>query len=500
MRTRNISFFAMMFFLLFTSMGFSQATTKGQLKEAIDTILEEAEIGNPATGIYIQANDTGAVLYDRNSDLPLKPASCNKLQSGVAALYYLGPEFRFKTPVYMRGFIRGKTLEGDLIVIGSGDPSISGRYRKDKDVTGIFKEWAGELKKLGIKRIEGNIIGDDDYFDDDYFGAGWPSGERGEWYSAEVSALTYNDNTVDVHWKGGRKEGKSASFELDPETEYIKFVNQVKTGSKTSSKKSNFLRKDKMNVIIGKGSVPPKQTMTDWCSVYNPTLFFTTVLKETLEEEGVAVEGKPIDADDDPELKETLYGDTSTTLVAYWESPPMMDLLEIVNTHSHNLFAELLFKKIGRRVTGKGSFQASGQAVEDFLRKERLLENGSIIIDGSGLSHLNRTTAKQLVNVLRYSRTQPWWGEYLDTLPRGQTKGYLKRQFDWNEESRKIGKRIYGKTGYIGGVVTLSGVVSNEEGKEIFYSILFNGYRASTSRVREVANKIAFELARSRLP
>ncbi len=491
----------LIFTSLLTARVCGQTATRGELRKAIEHHISEAKLGGATIGVFIQAGDTGAILYDHNGEKPLKPASCNKLLTTAAALYYVGPNFRYSTPLYIRGTVDKDTLKGDLVIVGSGDPTISGRFGKDtSDTVWIFHDWANALKKIGIRKITGDIIGDDDYFDNRYFGPAWHPGERGEWYCAEISALSFNDNCVDVHWTAARRVGKPASFYLNPLTSYIKFINGVKTAKKDSEKISHFKRKDKSNVIIGQGSVPIGEKMTDWCSVYNPTLYFTTVLKETLEKEGIKVMGKPVDLDDEPEKKKTLRSDPPTTIVATYTSPPLMRLLDIVHSHSQNFYTEQILKTIGKRVEGEGSFMKGTEAVMDFLRKEGLWENGCVIIDGSGLSHINRTPPKQLVNILRYLSKQPYWRDYVNTLSCGQRKGYLKRRFGETEEERKVAPNIYGKTGYISRVVGLTGVVYNTKGKEIFYSILINGFKGPTKTAREFADKIAFELARSRLP
>jgi D-alanyl-D-alanine carboxypeptidase/D-alanyl-D-alanine-endopeptidase (penicillin-binding protein 4) len=501
LRLRGILVF-MTFFLANICMdGYNQVLTKEDLGITIDGLLKRDDIGTPTIGICVQAGDNSAFLYEKNADIPLKPASCNKLQTGAAALFYLGTDFRYSTTLYMTGRIKNRILEGNLVVTGSGDPSISGRYGKDtSDVAWIFRDWAKALKKKGIVSVKGNVIGDDDYFGDDSFGQGWLPALRGEWYEAEISALSFNDNCVDVHWKGSGGIGKPAPYTLNPATKYIKFSSEVIIGKKGSEKRSNFFRKDKSNIIIARGSVPKGDTMTDWCTVYNPTLCFVTVLKDTLRDEGINVTGEPIDLDDKPELKTTLRNDPPTSAVATYQSPPLMTLLEPVNNSSHNFFAEMILKTIGKRIKGEGTFEKGAEAVMEFLRKEDLWENGSVIIDGSGLSYINRATPRQLVNVLRYMSRQPYWAEFLKTLPRGQTKGYLKDRFGESKESKRIAPRIYGKTGYIEGVVGLTGVVYNEHGREIFYSILINNFDAPLEKVRALADSIAFEIARSRIP
>jgi len=501
LRLRGMLVFMTIFFANICMNGNSQVLTKEDLGITIDGLLKRDELGTPTIGICVQAGDNSAFLYEKNADMPLKPASCNKLQTDAAVLYYLGTDFRYSTTLYMRGRIKDRVLEGDLVVTGSGDPSISGRYGKDtSDVVWIFEDWAKALKKKGIDSVKGNVIGDNDYFDDNSFGAGWIPDLRGDWYEAEISALSFNDNCVDVHWKGSGGIGKPAPYTLNPPTKYIKFSSEVFIGKKDSEKRSNFFRKDKSNLIVARGNIPKGDTMTDWCTVYNPTLYFVTVLKDTLKEKGINVSGEPIDLDDKPELKTTLRNDPPTSAVATYQSPPLMTLLEPVNTSSHNFFAEMILKTIGKRIKGTGSFEKGSEAVMEFLRKEGLWENGSVIIDGSGLSYINRATPRQLVNVLRYMSRQPYWAEFLKTLPRGQTRGYLKNRFGESKESRSIAPRIYGKTGYIEDVVGLTGVVYNENGREIFYSILINNFDAPLDKARALADSIAFEIARSRFP
>ncbi|HRU55531.1 MAG TPA: D-alanyl-D-alanine carboxypeptidase/D-alanyl-D-alanine-endopeptidase, partial [Candidatus Sumerlaeia bacterium] len=477
------------------------AITKNQLRQNIEKILSRDDVASATVGVCILAGDTGDILYEKNGEVPLKPASCNKLQVTAAALHFLGPDYTYKTSLQITGKIRNKTLVGDVIVSGSGDPSISGRFGKDKsDNTAIFRDWAKALKRMGIEKIEGNIVGDDDYFGDDTFGQGWSPNSRGSWFSAEVSALSFNDNCVDVVWSGNGAVGKTAPYKLNPPTSYVKITNEVRIGKKGTDKTSSFHRKDKSNEIVARGMIPKGGTMSDSAAVYNPTHYFVSVLKETLEKERIPVMGKAIDLDDEPELKKALQEDPPTTTVATYESPRLIVLLDVVNTNSQNLFAELILKTIGKKIKGEGTFLASSEAVMEFLRKEKLWDNGSLIIDGSGLSHLNRASAHQLACVLRYMSQQPWWKDVLGTMPRGQMKGYLKKCFGESAESREIGKRIYGKTGNISGVIGLSGVVYNENNREIFYSVLINNYRGATQRGREIGDAIAFEAARSRLP
>lgn len=492
-------FIAVIFLFLPAYPGFPQATSKENLKIAIEDIISQADLGNPVFGIFFQRS-SGEILYEQNQDTAMKPASCHKIQTGAAALYYLGPDYRYYTTLCMQGRINGKKLEGDLLVKGTGDPSISGRFAEDKnDITWLFREWAKELKKLGIREITGDVIGEDDFFDDQYYGPGWHESGRGEWYCAEISALSFNDNCVDVHWKGSGGVGKTASYKLNPDTTYVKFINDVLIGEK-SYKETSFSRKDKTNVIMARGRIPKGKDSVDWCTTYNPTLYFATILKETLQKEGIVIRGTAMDIDDDETRKAAVQSDSATTQAAIYKSPRLMTLLDVVNAHSQNFYAEQIYKTMGKRIKGEGSFLKSSDAVQEFLKKEGLFRNGSVVMDGSGLSYLNRTSPRQLAGVLQYLSQKPYWEDYLNTLPRGGRKGYLKNVFNNTAEERELAPRIYGKTGHIEGVVGLTGVVYDAKEREIFYSILINGYKGSVDLARSVANKIAFEAARSNIP
>lgn len=272
------------------------AITKNQLRQNIEKILSRDDVASATVGVCILAGDTGDILYEKNGEVPLKPASCNKLQVTAAALHFLGPDYTYKTSLQITGKIRNKTLVGDVVVSGSGDPSISGRFGKDKsDNTAIFRDWAKALKRMGIEKIEGNIVGDDDYFGDDTFGQGWSPNSRSSWFSAEVSALSFNDNCVDVVWSGNGAVGKTAPYKLNPPTSYVKITNEVRIGKKGTDKTSSFHRKDKSNEIVARGMIPKGGTMSDSAAVYNPTHYFVSVLKETLEKERIPVMGKAID-------------------------------------------------------------------------------------------------------------------------------------------------------------------------------------------------------------
>jgi D-alanyl-D-alanine carboxypeptidase/D-alanyl-D-alanine-endopeptidase (penicillin-binding protein 4) len=478
----------------------AQATDLTRLQDELTSIIQATDLKGGTLGIRVEDVALPQLLYDQNGDIPLKPASCNKLQTSAAALYYLGSGYTYTTRVYYSGQVKGKKLVGDLVVVGSGDPTISGRFQKnERDVTRILHEMAKDIRKAGIKVVTGDVIGDDDYFDDIYFGKGWYPKERAEWYSAEVSALSFNDNCIDILWKGARKPGRPAKFTLNPETDYVRFVSHVTSGEAKGTADLSYTREDKSNSIVAKGSVPAKQEKYDSAAIYNPTLYFVTVFHDVLRDEGVKVQGKPRDIDTLPEEKKAELRERLRQ-VSFFISPPMSEVVKVINRRSQNFYAEQVLKTLGAEVKGKGSFGAGVEAVQEFLHKEDIYKPGNIMIDGSGLSYLNRVSAHQLVDLMRFMNGYKEGVVFFDSLPRGgQERASLSTRFRDTPEEEAVESRILGKTGYIGGVHSLTGMVTNAVGKKMFYSIIVNDFGCTNKEARDLIDRLVVALASSKM-
>lgn len=488
----------MLSFCGLTCVATAQASDLASLQAELTAIIQETDLKGGTVGIRVEDVALPKLLYDHNGDIPLKPASCNKLHTSAAALYYLGSAYTYTTRVYYSGQIRGKKLAGDLIVVGSGDPTISGRFQENKrDVTNTLRDWANDIKKAKIRIVTGDLIGDDDHFDDVYFGKGWYPKERGEWYCAEVSALSFNDNCIDMLWKGARKQGKPVKFKLNPQTDYVKLLNNVTTGEAKGSADLSYLRGDKSNTIAAKGSVPAKGEKYDSAAIYNPTLFFVTILDEVLRDKGVKVQGRPRDIDslsdeEKAELRQNLRQ------IAFFVSPPMSEIVKVINRRSQNFYAEQVLKTLGAEVKDEGSFEAGAEAVQEFLHKEDIYKPGHILIDGSGLSYLNRVSAHQLVDLLRFMDGHKEGAVFFDSLPiGGQAGASLRTRFRDTPEEQAVESRILGKTGYIGGVHSLSGLVTNAVDKKMFYSIIVNDFGCPNKVARDLIDRLVVALASS---
>jgi D-alanyl-D-alanine carboxypeptidase/D-alanyl-D-alanine-endopeptidase (penicillin-binding protein 4) len=323
--------------------------------------------------------------------------------------------------------------------------------------------------------------------------------ELGEWYSAESSALSLNDNCVDIHWTAGATVGAPATYTLDPPTRYVDFVNRVSTVAAGEKPTRSYHRAFESNRIEAGGDIPEGTTAVDYASVHNPTLFAATVLRETLSRRGITVLGPAVDIDDLPraEVRHDLTELCSST------SPPLSTMVEVTNQNSQNFYADMLLKMVGAEVEGEGSFDAGARAVRHFLDEIGALPTGDAwrMIDGSGLSPQNRTTPRCLVRLLRHMDTQTCAAAFRASLPRGRADhGSLKTRFGYSRRHREVAPQILGKTGYIGGVWTLTGIAANQAGVEFYYSIMLNGYRSESVPPLRLIDDIAVAVAASTFP
>jgi D-alanyl-D-alanine carboxypeptidase/D-alanyl-D-alanine-endopeptidase (penicillin-binding protein 4) len=462
------------------------------LQPLVDRLVREAGFSAKFC-VYVE-DANGATLANVNGTQPFAPASNNKLVTSAAALTLLGPNHTFVTRVMAGGPVSGGVLQGDLVIYGGGDPTISGRFQKDKmDVTATMREWAARLKRAGVTSITGNVVADDSFFDDQYFHPGWAPGERAEWYSAEVSALSFNDNCVDISWSAkGKNPGDTVSYSLNPKTDYINFNNQVMTVAKGRSTERYYRRAATDNNITATGSLNVDTTKLDSTAVHDPAHYFVTVLTNVLKEQGISVQGRPVKSRG---AAANLQGGA---VLFDHASPSLLQICNTINQNSQNFYTESVAKALGKLKTGQGSWDAGMRVIEDFCKSANIYSVGHDAVDGSGLAAANRVSGKQLADVMRYMDSNGLKEQWRSTLPQGGVRGSLKSRFSNTPGGTEVRNRIYGKTGLIGGVRTLSGMLTDANGREMYYSIMLNDLpRDAGSKGIAFLDKVAVELAKS---
>ncbi len=432
----------------------------------------------------------GTAVATLKGDAPLSPASNQKILVVGAALALLGPDFQYETTLSSREAPAGGAV-GDLVVRGGGDPNISARFHNG-DPTSIFRRWAAELKVAGLTRIAGDLVVDDSFFDAVRFLPGWKRNQAASWYSAEVGALNFNDNCVEIA-VFPTTPGQPARVELRPATAYVGIENDCKTAAGGTSKPILHRNPGSNTIEIRRAISNRTKEFVGAVTVEDPGLYFGSVLAEVLKEEGIAVGGRVVRAT----LAEKLG--TNPVILLRHRSPLAEDLA-VINKRSQNLHAEVLLKTLGAQVEKEGSVAAGGRAIAAFLRKAGIASGGLIVADGSGLSAENRVSAATLAGVLGWIQKQPFSVKYIESLAIAGKDGTLKDRF----KGRRSAGKICGKTGSIAGVSALSGYATNGERRWVF-AIIVNGlrggrhYSSDITAARRLQEEIA-EMVQSSIP
>lgn len=467
--------------------------TPSDLSDRIERELDPAVFGDAYWGIQVTDLETGRSLYQRNADKRFVPASNMKLLTTAAALDALGPDFRYTTTLFAEGPIREGTLTGSLVVRGSGDPTFGARYTGG-DLTLVFRQWADSLKALGVHRITGPVVGDDNVFDDVSIGEGWDWNDLVWYYAPEISGLQFNEGVVRlaVH---GTSPGRPARIEVTPDVGYVQVVNRSTT-RRSGGVREGYDRALGENVFTVTSAVPRGRTEIEDVAVVNPTTYFVRVMLAVFEQEGIEVDGEPVDVD--------AWGRSprydALTRVAVHRSPALSAIVGETNASSNNLHAEHLLRTLGaehpdasRSIPGSA---ASGAAVVlRTLEKMGVRALDVRVADGSGLSALNRVSPRAIVSLLSYMHNHPN-GEgttlaFYRSLAVGGRTGTLRNRY------RRGNARgnVRAKTGYIRGARTLSGYVDAANGHRLAFSLLCNQYSTSTRRVEQAQDAIVELLA-----
>jgi len=443
-----------------------------------------------------------AVSLDRLDTLPalnpqqlMVPASNMKVLSTAAALHYLGPDFRFKTFVLADGPQTGEVLEGDLILFGTGDPTFSERFFSSE--TAVLDTFAARILEAGIREVQGDLVMDGSFFQGPDRHPEWDPRDLNDAFAAPISAISLAENVVTLRVEAGGWEGASPSVFTIPEASGIPVDNSARTVSSASRSRVWLSRETPLDPIGIEGEIPfGGSDVWRRLPVPEPLRFTGIQLKRALEAQGVRVRGSisivrdPADSRLSPRTTPGFQDPSTLKILATRESPPLLDLLRIINKESNNFFAETVAKTVGRTVLGEGSFSGGSRAVEKFLREVVGIAAEEVHVrDGSGLSAENQATAGGFVRTFQYMASSPYWEDFLDTLPEAGLRRELGRMY----RSPAAGN-LRAKTGTLDSVSALSGIVRTRTGERILFSILSNEV-ASEYRAKRAEDLIGIRLA-----
>lgn len=452
-----------------------------RLNEKLAAIGHAAALDGASMGIVVRDASSGKLLYQDHGSQRLVPASNMKLLTSVAAFAVLGADYRFETRLLTNGRQRGDTLDGDIYLQGSGDPTLT---PEDIDVLAVT------LAQHGIRQIRGRLLLDESAFDKIPLGAGWSWDNENYAFAAPISALNYsfdpqgdiNVVRVDVH--PGINKKLPAAIASYPDKSGVTLVNQTTTGEVTAL---TYSRRAGSNQIVVGGTIALRDaTRSRLVPIDDPGRAVGEQLYAALKKYRVTVHGEIGRA----------AAPASATLLANKSSAPLSQLAVTLLKLSNNGYAETLTKAMGRKVQGVGSWDAGLLAISQFLQQQGIASAALRQVDGSGLSRINQITPDQLAAVLLVARKQPWFAAWHNALPLAgnpalMVGGTLRNRM----RNTEAAGRTHAKTGSLTGVSALSGYVDSATGRTLVFSMISNNYLVSAAQIKALEDKTVVTLA-----
>ena len=461
-----------------------------QLRRDLRAIFSAPTVDHGLWSVAVHSLKRGETLYNSNSFRLQVPASNQKVLTTAVAAERLGWDYRYTTHVYATGPIADGQLDGDLIVVANGDPTINPRHSQR---WAAFDDWARQLAARGVRVITGHLIGDDNAFAEPGWGLGWSWDDFALGYGAPVSALQYNENQVELLVGPGLEAGARAIISVSPPGSGLTLDQQVVTVPAGAENRLTLERVPGTSVLVVRGQVvigaPP---IRDTAAVPNPTIFYLNALREALSRHGIVVGGSTIDIDDVAKPLDR----SRATLLLEDQSAPLSEIIDVTNKWSRNLYAETLLRSLSP-AGAPATTEAGLQVLTGTLRSWGVSTDYYLARDGSGLSRYDYLTPDALIGVLTYMWRNPTLAEtFRSTLPVAGVSGSLAQRM----KGTPAEGRVWAKTGSMSQVRSLSGYVVTAEGEPLVFAFMVNGFRVPQREIDAAMDQALLRLVRFEHP
>lgn len=473
--------------------------TLPELQTRISEILAKPELAPATIGVKVTSLDTGKVLFEENAGKLLRPASNMKLYTVAAALDKLTPEYRFVTSVYASarpdpsGVIRG-----NLTIFGRGDPTFAARFNNG-DYFKAIDNLATRIVSAGVKRVEGDLVGDETHFIGPKYGSGWEWEDLTWYYGAEISPLTVNDNALDLFIKPGLAVGQPALITTGPPDPLLTIVNNVTTVAKGEQRQLNIHRGLGENTVTIVGRIPLEDRgYTGSIGISHPALLFVYLLRASLAQKGVVITGKsrttgPINQ---PTIAATTPLGVEITSI---ESEPFSVIAAQTLKPSQNLYTELILRTLGKVTPPpptmpplrQTSEELGIEAVKSFLKTIGIPADSLVLNDGSGLSRGDMITADATVQLLTFMNKHRYADVFRAALPIAGVDGTLRNRM----KGTAAENNVRAKTGSLSSASSLGGYVTTAAGEKLAFAVIVNNYPSGVEPRSMCIDPIAVLLA-----
>lgn len=467
------------------------------INSALTAIASDPALSNAFIGACIRTED-GNTLAQINQGTMMAPASNMKLITTGAALHVLGGGFRYKTEIGYTGHIKDGILEGNLYIIGGGDPTIGSKDSIAVLLNTRFADWEKLIRNAGIRKIDGHIIGDGRWAEGMAEESTWSYQDIGVYYGTGVTGLMFYENMLSFNAQPGAEIGApvqiSASY---PQTPWMEIRNEAVTGSKGIGDETYMFTSEfaPMAAIRGTFGIDRGKKRVDFSNKF-PEYTCARYFEDYLMSKGIACSKGAADFRLKNEWICCGRDTAAVTILGHTESPDLRRIAFSTNHVSNNLYAETLFKSLGKHFYGSTTYESSRKALEKAIREMGLDPGkGLSIKDGSGLSRQNYASADFFCRFLKAMMDSPSYEDFLRSLPHPGGNGSL--QYNMKNYPTELRSRIRVKSGSMNGVRCYSGYVlpRTPEGKTIIFSILTGNSTAPTWKTRQLLDKMMAVIA-----
>ena len=401
---------------------------------------------------FYVSDESGNLVYEYNGNKGLPTASTQKIFTSAAALETLGKDYQFKTTASYSGKISNGNLDGDLFITSNGDPTL-GSWRFEAYKPDNFRQKLLEtIKKSGIKKITGNLIIDDSYFDFQSTPGGWPWNDLGNYYGAGTFGVNWRENQFDININGNQV--KKYSYEL----QNVNWINELKTGG--SSDQSLIFTAPHSETALINGTLPRGKITTVSGATPNPPMQLAIEIKKILEDNGVSISGKTTTYYNEKVAGRSISKAPDQNQIFEYRSPTLDKIVYWFLRKSINLYGETLIKTMAKEKRNDPSFATGVDFLKDFWKSKGINPNMINFADGSGLSPQNYVSAKAQVQALLYSKKQNWFNVFYEGFP---TQNGIKM-----------------KSGTIKDSKSFAGYHTSKSGKNYVFSIILNNYQGGS--------------------